>query len=105
MAKRAMISQPMAGKTDREIGTERIRAMKILEEMGFEVVNTFFRDSEEKEIECSALNFLGKSIEAMSHCQAVFFCSGWWNARGCRIEHEAALAYGLEIITEGGETE
>ena len=24
----------------------------------------------------------------------------WENARGCRIEHEAAVAYGLEIIYE-----
>ena len=105
MAKRAMISQPMAGKTDREIGAERIRVMKILEEMGYEVLNTFFTEEDVEEAEHVALSFLGKSIEAMSHCDAVFFCPGWWNARGCRIEHEIALAYGLEILTEGGEAE
>lgn len=27
-------------------------------------------------------------------------CKGWKNARGCKIEHDAAVAYGLEIIYE-----
>lgn len=27
-------------------------------------------------------------------------CLGWQNARGCRIEHDAAVAYGLEVIEE-----
>ena len=25
---------------------------------------------------------------------------GWENARGCKIEHDAAVAYGLDIIYE-----
>lgn len=25
---------------------------------------------------------------------------GWENARGCRIEHDAAVAYGLEVLYE-----
>ena len=29
-----------------------------------------------------------------------FFCKGWESARGCKIEHEAAVAYGLDIIEE-----
>lgn len=32
--------------------------------------------------------------------EAAYFCKGWEKARGCRIEHEAAKAYGLEIIYE-----
>lgn len=28
------------------------------------------------------------------------FCKGWENARGCRIEHDAAVAYGLEVLYE-----
>jgi hypothetical protein len=27
-------------------------------------------------------------------------CKGWGNARGCKIEHEVAKAYGVDIIYE-----
>lgn len=46
------------------------------------------------------LCFLAKSLENMSLCHTVYFCKGWENARGCKIEHEAAVAYGLDIIYE-----
>lgn len=46
------------------------------------------------------LCFLAKSLENMSLCHAAYFCKGWENARGCKIEHDAAVAYGLDIIYE-----
>ena len=46
------------------------------------------------------LCFLAKSLENMSLCHAAYFCKGWENTRGCRLEHEAAKAYGVEIIYE-----
>ena len=105
--KKAMLSQPMAGKTDQEIIETRERAIKALAEKGFDVVNTLFTDewySDEKMKERGVfqipLCFLAKSLENMSLCHAVYFCKGWENARGCRIEHDAAKAYGLEIIYE-----
>lgn len=39
-------------------------------------------------------------ITNMSLCHAAYFCKGWENARGCRIEHDAAVAYGLEVLYE-----
>lgn len=44
------------------------------------------------------LCYLAKSLENMSLCHAAYFCKGWERARGCRIEHDAAVAYGLDII-------
>ena len=32
--------------------------------------------------------------------EAVYFCKGWENARGCKLEHAVAEAYGLTIIYE-----
>lgn len=55
---------------------------------------------EEREVVQIPLCFLAKSLENMSLCHAVYFCKGWENARGCRIEHDAAVAYGLDIIYE-----
>ena len=42
--KKAMISQVMNGMTDEQIITTRDKAIKILEEKGYEVVNTLFTD-------------------------------------------------------------
>lgn len=105
--KKAMLSQPMAGKTDEEITDTRNRAIAVLEEMGYEVVNTLFTDewySEKAMEERGTVNiplcYLAKSLENMSKCHAAYFCKDWEQYRGCRIEHEAALAYDVEIIYE-----
>lgn len=105
--KRAMISQPMAGKTDEEIAKARDRAHAKLHEMGYEVVNTLFTDEwysdeamKERGVVQIPLCYLAKSLENMSLCHAAYFCKGWENARGCRIEHDAAVAYGLEVLYE-----
>lgn len=105
--KKAMLSQPMNGKTDEEIISTRERAIGMLESEGYEVVNTLFTDEwynrdkmEERGVVQIPLCFMAKGIENMSLCHAVFFCKGWESARGCRIENEVAKAYGLEIIYE-----
>ena len=105
--KKAMLSQPMAGKTEKEIVETSERAIAALKERGYEIVNTLFTDEWYSNESMKArgvvqipLCFLAKSLENMSFCHAAYFCAGWENARGCRIEHEAAKAYGLEIIYE-----
>ena len=105
--KKAMLSQPMGGKTNEEIIATRERAIKVLEEKGYEVVNTLFTDEwysrenmELRGVVQIPLCFLAKSLENMSLCHTVYFCKGWENARGCKIEHDAAIEYGLEIIYE-----
>lgn len=105
--KKAMLSQPMAGKTDEQIVATRTVAVKTLEERGYEIVNTLFTDEWYSKEQMTArgvvqipLCFLAKSLENMSLCHAAYFCKGWEQARGCKIEHDVALAYGLEIIYE-----
>lgn len=105
--KKAMLSQPMRGKTEEEIIAAREKAIAALKAKGYEVVNTLFTDewySKEKMSERGVVQiplcFLAKSLDNMSKCHAAYFCKGWEEARGCRIEHEAAKAYGLEIIYE-----
>jgi len=104
---KVMISQPMAGKTDQEIVETRERAIKVLEKKGYTVVNTLFTDEwyspeamKERGVENIPVCFLAKSLENMSKCNAAYFCKGWRQARGCIIEHEVALAYGLDVIYE-----
>ena len=104
---KAMISQPMAGKTNEEIVETREKAKAKLEELGYEFINTLFTDEwysdeamEERGVVQVPLCFLAKSLENMSKCHAAYFCKGWETARGCRIEHDAAVAYGLEVLYE-----
>ena len=97
----------MAGKTDEEIVATRENAMAALKEKGYEVVNTLFTDEwyskeqmQKRGVVQIPLCFLAKSLESMSLCHVAYFCKGWEKARGCKIEHDAAVAYGLEIIYE-----
>ena len=104
---KAMLSQPMAGKSEEEIRATREKAIIALEKRNYEIVNTLFTDEwyssdkmKERGVVQIPLCFLAKSLENMSLCHAVYFCKGWEQARGCRIEHDAAVAYGLTILYE-----
>lgn len=104
---KAMISQPMNGKSEEEIVETRNRAIEFLKSQGYEVVNTLFTDDwysnealKERGVVNVPLCFLAKSLENMSKCDTAYFCYGWAEARGCLIEHKAATAYGLKILYE-----
>ena len=67
---KAMLSQPMAGKSEEEIKATREKAIKALEAKGYEVVNTFFTDEwynnermKERGVVQIPLCFLAKSLE------------------------------------------
>ena len=86
---KAMLSQPMAGKTDEEIVATREKAIKVLMEKGYEIVNTLFTDEwysskamEERGVVQIPLCFLAKSLENMSLCHVAYFGKGWESARG-----------------------
>ena len=110
MKMKAMLSQPMNGKTEEEIVTTRERAIAALGSRGYEVVNTLFTDEWYSDAKCKErgvvnipLRVLARSITNMSLCHAAYFCKGWQNARECRIEHAVAEAYGLTILYEEGD--
>lgn len=94
------ISQPMNGKSDEEIKKERQDALlKAVSTYGEEVelIDSFFESAPH---DAKPLWFLGKSLELLSTADIVYFASGWESARGCKIEHECAVAYGLNIIED-----
>ncbi len=92
---KVMISQPMRGKTTEQIKTERETLVKELESQGYKVVNTVFDDFSEGK--ATPVHYLAKSIEFLGDVDGVVFMQGWENARGCRIEHQVAVAYGKWI--------
>ena len=92
------ISQPMNGKTTEEIENERNYIIERLRENeSVEIIDSFFKD---KPYEASPLWYLGESIKLMSEADIVFFCNGWQTARGCQIEHDCALEYGIDTMYE-----
>ncbi|WP_286078857.1 DUF4406 domain-containing protein [Faecalibaculum rodentium] len=101
--KKAMISQPMGGLTKTELLEIRDKAKVALEEQGYEVLDTVFESFDSCDLcdpEHIALLHLGKNLEAMALCDAVYFCDGWQDKRGCRLEHQAASAYGIKALYE-----
>ena len=102
-----MISQPMNGLTEEQIINAQNKFLEYAKKENLEVVNTYFQDEWYSNESMSSRGvvqipvcFLAKSLEYMSECSTVYFAKGWENARGCKIEHEVALQYGLEIVYE-----
>lgn len=98
--KKLFVSQPMNGKTNAEILAVRRKAIESAErELGekVEVINSFFKDAP---YEAKPLWFLGESLKLLSEADVVYFAKGWENARGCRIENQCAIDYGIDLIIE-----
>lgn len=98
--KKVFISQPMNGKTNEEIEAVREKAIaSATDTLGepVEVIDSFFKDAPH---DAKPLWFLGKSLELLSNADVAYFAKGWENARGCRIEHECAIEYGIDLIED-----
>lgn len=98
--KKLFISQPMRGKTDEEILAERKKAIESAERnLGepVEVIDSFFQNAPS---DARPLWFLGKSLELLSTADIAYFAKGWEDARGCRIENQCAIEYGIEVIED-----
>ena len=97
------ISQPMNGKTTEEIEEERnytidtLRSRFARKNERIEIIDSFFKNAPH---DAKPLWYLGESIKMMSESDAVFFCDGWQTSRGCQIEHDCALEYGIDTMYE-----
>lgn len=107
---RLFISQPMRGKTDAEIEREREELIAIAKAVyadrgEVEVIDSFFKGGLDVPADAKApLYHLGKSLELLATADVAIFAKDWREARGCRIEHECADAYGvarIELPEEG----
>lgn len=92
------ISQPMRDRPDAEIKEERTDILKFASELFGEVeeVPSYFEGAKGKQMK--PLYMLGQSLQLLSASEVAFFAPGWEEARGCRIEHECAVQYGIKIV-------
>lgn len=98
--KRLFISQPMKDKTDKEILKVRNEAIKSAENyLGekVEAIDSFFQNAP---AEAKPLWFLAKSLELLSTADVAYFTKGWETARGCKIENQCAIEYGIDVIED-----
>ena len=95
------ISQPMKDKTNEQIEAERKRAVETIKKEYFddevEIIDSFFKGAPH---DAKPLWFLGKSFELFSTADVAYFIKGWDKYRGCKMEHTAALEYGIRVVTE-----
>lgn len=98
---KVFISQPMKDKTDEEILKERQIAIDSIKEKfpgeEIEIIDSFFKDAPP---EAKPLWFIAKSLELLSSADLAYFCKGWENARGCKIENTCAIEYGIDVIED-----
>ena len=93
-----MLSRPMKGKTTEQIEKEEKEMVDVIfdmyDHMTCEIISSIVKNREEKsELEC-----LSESIFFMSKADVLAMGFGWENARGCKLEHEIAKAYGVKVI-------
>ena len=96
--KKLFISQPMRGKSDKEILEERnIAISKAKEVLGenIQVLDTFFDDFSS---DTHPLDYLARSIEFLAKADVACFVGDWESARGCKIEYQCAVEYGIKTI-------
>lgn len=107
---RLFISQPMRGKSDEEIESEREDLIAIAKAVyagrgEVEVIDSFFKGGLDVPAGAKApLYYLSKSLELLATADVAIFAKDWREARGCRIEHECADGYGvarIELPEEG----
>lgn len=107
---KVFISVPMRGHTNVEIGRAIEIAKSKLSEMAeennevIEYVDNFVNMRDDTDIKDPAMYCLGGAIQKMSKCDAVYFCPGWDEARGCVIERLVAVSYGLTRLYQDDET-
>lgn len=96
---RVFISQPMNGKTDAEIENERKRAIESVKALypdkEIEVIDNFAKGAQNN---ANPLCLLAKSIELLATADLAYFAKGWVSARGCLVEHECAILYGIKVL-------
>lgn len=79
--KKVFISQPMRGKTETEILTERKRIIEEIRNMigDHEVLDTYFDDFGDA---AKPLQFLAKSLWMLADADCAYFAPGWQDAGG-----------------------
>lgn len=94
-AMKIYISLSISGHDIKETKEYAEKVKKFLEEKRDEIVTPFDVCDEEGK---PYSYYMGRCIEALLECDAVFFTPDWQESKGCMAEFELARIYGKKIL-------
>ena len=111
MYKNIFISQPMTGKSEEEILATRQKAIDKIHQLfdadgeQVNIIDSYIDDATRNEFQGrmgDAINWdiywLSKSLERLAIADTIWLCDGWEYSKGCNVELECAISYGLDIV-------
>ena len=112
MYKNIFISQPMTGKSEEEILATRQKPIDEIHQLfdadgeQVNIIASYIDDATRKRFEERVsdninwdIYWLSKSLERLAIADTIWLCDGWGHSKGCKIELECALKYGLDIVS------
>ena len=96
---KVFISQPMKGRTDKEILEERDAVIEFLKQRycDISIIDSFLDISEPPEVKTAPVFYLGKSIQLLSDADLCVVVGDVSGNNGCQIEMEVCKRYGIEL--------
>lgn len=91
MKKKLYISIPISGKDITEVKLHLDFVKNRLISKLYDPVTPFDVSPDSN---ASYAEHMGRDIQALLECDAVFFCRGWQDSKGCQAEYEVAKIYG-----------
>ena len=111
MYKNIFISQPMTGKSEEEILATRQEAIDKIHQLASKdgeqvnIIDSYIDDATRKhfkEYVSDNINWdifwLSQSLERLAMADMIWLCEGWEHSKGCNVELECAIQYGLVIV-------
>lgn len=101
---KVFISQPMSGLTYEKVAKVRDQAIEEIKNIyqffekndQLEIVSTtFIRDGEVIPENASRLWWLGRAIQMLEGVDVIYFCKGWENSKGCKVEKLVATEHNI----------
>lgn len=97
MNKKVYISIPISGKDINQVKLYLDLVKNGIKSSGSDPITPFDVSPDSN---ASYAEHMGKDIQALLECDAIFFCRGWQNSKGCQAEFEVAKIYGKQMIFE-----
>ena len=94
--KKLYVSLPISGYKLDAVKQEAAAYKETWQYEGYEVITPFDLSTESDK---PYSYHMGRDIEGLLECHAVYFAPGWTESKGCNLEYAAAKIYGKIIFT------
>lgn len=101
----------MTGKSEEEILATRQKAIDKIHQLfdadgeRVNIIASYINDATRKRFEERVsdninwdIYWLSKSLERLAIADTIWLCDGWEHSKGCKIELECAIQYGLVVV-------